>query len=76
MTGAELKEWRKSRGLTLAFCAGKIGRVSVPSWKFWEDGRAGKEPQTVYPDVIERINIFDEMMQKLDLGQENRTNTA
>jgi transcriptional regulator with XRE-family HTH domain len=65
MTGAELKEWRKSRGLTLAFCASNIGRVSVPSWKFWEDGRDGKPPVPVHADVERRVEILDKALESM-----------
>ncbi len=42
MTNAELRTLRKSLGLTTAYCADRIGKCSVRTWKYWESGRDGK----------------------------------
>lgn len=54
MTGSELRERRERCGLSVEWCAARIGRCNPRTWRYWEKGRDGRD-YPVPADVADQI---------------------
>ena len=68
MTGTELKQARRELGLSANWCAQFVGRMSLRSWQYLEDGRADTsgaiETKPVPPDVQQKMREIVQLVEK------------